>query len=405
MRFFLLSVDIVLAISTLQFAAYLALLTLAAMFSRHRPTFAVSPSQRRFAILVPAHDEEAVIGKTLKYLLALEYPQSQFDIIVIADNCSDSTASIARSARVNVFERIDSVNTGKGHALRWCLDRLSEQGKIFDAFVFIDADTLASPNLLSVMDAHLQRGADCIQCSDLVASQPGAWSPEVTRIAFLLHNFVRPLGKMAFGLSASLNGSGMCLSKELIAAMPWTSYSRVEDLEYALELALRGVRVDFAPEATIYTAMPSESKAAESQRRRWEIARFAVVKRYVRPLFLAAVRKRSVMILDMFFELVTPALVNLCLFTCAMIVIHTMLVVLGVDWLAGMGWIFASALVLEGFHVLGGLFVARATGADYGILVNIPRYAFWKLLLYFRTILHGDDKAWIRTQRSNRYAA
>ncbi len=405
MKTILLGIDLFVLIPTLSFAGYLAFLTFVALVIKPKALPGKPDFLRRFAILVPAHNEEDVLDETLKHLQAIEYPHTHVDIFLIADNCTDSTASIGRANKVIVFERNDPVDRGKGQALRWCLDRLLAEQREYDAFVFIDADTHARPNFLMVMNNHLADGAQCIQCSDLVRAEPGAWSPEVTRLAFILHNYVRPLGKMAFGFSASLNGSGMCFSRKLISSMPWTSYSRVEDLEHALELALRGIAVRFAPETTVLTAMPVSPKDAESQRRRWELARFDIVRKYAGRLFVAALQQRSLMLLDMLFELITPAFVNLMLFTAAMLAVHGVAVMVGAGWPAMPGWLYAIALVLELFHVIGGLIAAHAGRDEYRVLANIPRYTLWKLAVYVKSVVHGDDKSWVRTQRSRRYAA
>ncbi len=187
-------IDAVLLIPSIFFALYLSFLTLLAMLRRQR-SLPVPKILRRFAIMVPAHNEEGVIENTLHSLKQIYYPSDKFDIIVIADNCVDRTAAIAREMNVTVLERFDTVNVGKGYALKWCMDRLIDSENSYDAFVVIDADTVASANLLSVMNRHIESGAVCVQCSDMVVAQPGSWSPEMTRVAFILHNYVRPLGK------------------------------------------------------------------------------------------------------------------------------------------------------------------------------------------------------------------
>ncbi len=406
MKLILILIDIIVLAPAVFFALYLALLTVAATYRRPRYGTASSRSLKKFAILVPAHNEEAVIGNTLDSLNAIDYPVNKYDVIVIADNCSDKTARLSRSKGVVVLERFDESNRGKGQALRWSMDKLKNDGAAYDAFVIIDADTVASANLLTVMNNYLGEGAECIQCSTLVIPEPGAWSPETTRIGFLLHNYVRPLGKKALGLSMGLNGNGMCLSATLLSRLPWSSFSRVEDLEYALQLVLENVKVFFAPEATVKAMMPTDSRLAESQRRRWEIARFSLIRKYAWPLTSAAVRKKSIVIMDMLLELITPAFVNLFLFTTTALAINTTAAVLFAA--PAVGWIslaYCSALLLEVFHVLYGLKVAGANSDSYLVLMNTPKYAVWKLRLYLKTLMNGDDKTWLRTERDHKLAS
>src|SRR5205823_7120337 len=118
---------------------YLVMLTVAAFFGR-----TVSPpagsARRRFAMLIPAYNEELVIGRLLENLRQLDYPRSSFDIYVVADNCDDRTAPLARSLGARVYERFDHASQGKGFALRWLLQRIREENARYDAFVVLDAD-------------------------------------------------------------------------------------------------------------------------------------------------------------------------------------------------------------------------------------------------------------------------
>ncbi len=383
------------------FSLYLSILTLLAL-SRKLRRFDNQPHiQKRFAILVPAHDEELVIEHTLQSLNEIDYPREMFDVIVIADNCSDQTATLSKGLSATVFERFDTVHLGKGYALRWCLDRINGSGNRYDAFAIIDADTIASSNFLTVMNAYLEEGAECIQCSDMVVPQPGTWSPEMTRVSFILHNYVRPLGKLAVGCSSGLNGNGMCFSRKIVETMPWNTYSRVEDLERYLRLALDDVKVQFAPEAVVQAIMPSNPENAESQRRRWEIGRFPIIKKYAGPLILASIRRRSVMILEALIDLITPAFLNLFELTWVLFSFNCIAVAFGASWLSGFAAAWGTVIALEIFHVFGGLKAAHADAGAYKALFNTPKYALWKMRLYVKTLLRGDDSRWIRTARES----
>ena len=128
-------------------------------------------SLRRFAIVVPAHDEERTIDATLRSLLAIDYPSQMYDVVVIADNCDDGTAQVANRPRVQILERNDPHLRGKGYALRWGFDALVSLSR-YDAVVVVDADSTASRNFLSVMNDELEAGAEAIQSSDLVNPLP-----------------------------------------------------------------------------------------------------------------------------------------------------------------------------------------------------------------------------------------
>jgi hypothetical protein len=137
------------------------------------PARAVVPEhaeQLRMVVLVPAHDEQAGIGATLDSLRACAYPPSALRVVVIADNCTDGTAACARAAGAQVWERAQPERRGKGFALAWALDRLDAEGDTFDALVVLDADCLASPNMLAEIDRRLRRGTRALQVNYVVAN-------------------------------------------------------------------------------------------------------------------------------------------------------------------------------------------------------------------------------------------
>ena len=234
---------------------------------------------RRFAVVVPAHNEETAIERTLHSLMDLDYPRDLFSVIVIADNCTDRTAEIAGGLGAEVLVREDPTQRGKGYALRWAFDRLLAPELRYDGVVVIDADTAASRDFLSVMNRFLERGAVSIQSCDIVKPQPDAWSSEVTRLGFALYNHVRPLGRSVIGCSAGVRGNDMCFAAETLKRYPWGAFSITEDLEYGLHLLLHGVVTAFAPEAKVYATMPRDADNARSQRGRWEGGRLPVLKK------------------------------------------------------------------------------------------------------------------------------
>ena len=146
-------------------SGYLAVLTGAAWWARRRgldrTAVAAEPSHR-FLVLVPAHDEEQLIGSTLDSLRALDYPAEMVSVHVVADNCGDQTAMVARAHGAEAHERHAPDDGGKGPALQWLLGRLRGRGEPHDAVAIIDADTTVHPKFLRVMDAKLAAGAEAV---------------------------------------------------------------------------------------------------------------------------------------------------------------------------------------------------------------------------------------------------
>lgn len=377
---------------------YLCLLSTLALFTRRRTIERISPS-RTFAIVVPAHNEEGAITRTTESLLQLDYPRELFDVIAVADNCTDATAQRAAQSGALVLERVNPLERGKGYALRWCFDRLLQDNK-YQAIVVIDADSIAAPDLLRVMDCYLNNGSLALQSSDLVEPQPDAWSAEATRLGFFLYNYVRPLGRRALGGHAGTRGNGMCFSVEVLKRVPWSAYSQSEDLEYGLDLLLQGISVDFAPEALVLATMPSSAKNAESQRSRWEAGRLPIIKRYAMRLFVAAVAQRSFKIFDALLDLLTPALVNLIGLTVLLSVVNFALWLTGVaPWWYALAWVILTVAGI--LHMVIGVMVPGADQSLRNTIVHIPRYALWKMLLYLRLIKRGHTKEWVRTTRES----
>jgi 1,2-diacylglycerol 3-beta-glucosyltransferase len=380
------------------FLGYLCILSTLALFTRKLEIRQI-PRTRRFAVVIPAHNEETVIEKTVESVRSVDYPPERYDIIVIADNCADRTADIARDHDATVYERAHQTQRGKGYALRWCFDILLSQKPGYDAYVVVDADTVVSKNFLAVMDEYLGKGSKAIQSSDMVTPNADAWNSEVTRLGFTLYNYVRPLGRKLVHCPAGIRGNGMCFSSEVLRGIPWNTYSLNEDLEYGLHLLLNDITVDFAPEAIVWATMPSQARHAESQRARWEGGRYPIIRSYGFTLLAGSLKRMSFRYFDTFVDLITPPFVNLFGFAVLLVLCNLFFVWLGVAS-AGSYLVVSLLVVLCGLlHVVLGLFAARADAGLYKAFLYLPRYVLWKLYLYSKLLKRGWSREWIRTTR------
>jgi 1,2-diacylglycerol 3-beta-glucosyltransferase len=391
--------DIVLLLIISFVVLYLAFLSIMALVARRLP--AILPVRyRRFAVVVPAADEEMTIERTVQSLLSVDYPRECFSVIVIADNCSDRTAEISTSAGAIVYERRNSELRGKGYALRWCFDLLLSDKNEYDAIVVVDADSVVSRNFLNVMNSYLEKGAQAIQSSYLVVPQPNVWSVEVTRLGFTLYNLVRPLGRRLIGCSAGLRGNGMCFAIDTLRRVPWEAYSLVEDLEFGLTLLLNGVTVTFAPEATVNATMPARAENAYTQRARWEIGRYPIIIKYAGRLLWTAIKQRSFKALDAFMGLVTPPLMNLSGLLAAFLLLNMFLWLFGAVKTELFIWLCAALVGVDAFHVLVGLRAAHADRSLYKALLYVPRYGIWKFGVYWKVLWRASTWGrWVRTPR------
>ena len=167
----------------------------------------------RFAVVVPAHNEQDGIAATVENLLAVDYPKELFSVVVVADNCSDETAARAEKAGARVFVRHDDKLRGKGYALAHAFERLAAE---VDAIVVVDADTVVSPNLLLAFAARIQAGAKAVQADYAVRNPNAAWRTRLMAIAFGAFHVLRSLARERMGLSAGLRGNGMCFTTALL---------------------------------------------------------------------------------------------------------------------------------------------------------------------------------------------
>lgn len=371
-------------------AAYLFCFTL--LSARLPPPHRGQPT-RRFRFVVPAHNESAGIGETVKSLLEVDYPRELFEVVVVADNCQDDTADKARAAGATVMVRNDSEKRGKGYALDHAFSATPPE---VDAVVVIDADTLVSPNLLRAFAARLELGAQAAQADYAVRNPNAGWRTRLVAIAFGAFHIVRSRARERLGLSCGLRGNGMCFSTSLLRVVPHRAYSVVEDVEYGLRLGEAGRRVHYTDEAHVYGEMVTSAAAANTQRRRWEEGRKLLVKQNAGRLLRAGLRGNRVL-LDLALDLLVPPLstiaVVMLLGTGLGVAVRLAASAPGVALVA-----YGAGLTAIVLYVLRG-WVVSGTGVrgliDLGLA---PVYVAWKLALRFRRPPRATSE-WVRTKR------
>jgi 1,2-diacylglycerol 3-beta-glucosyltransferase len=373
-------------------AAYLLALSTAGLLRPMRvpPRSAVT---RRFAVLVPAHDEAALIERLLRSLNTQGYPRDRFDVYVVADNCTDATAEIASRAGAIVHERHDPLLRAKGHAVRWLLERVRARGG-YDAYVIFDADSEVASDFLARMNARLATGSVVVQAHYSVLNADASGRAALREAALASLHYLRPLGRAALGLSCGLKGNGMCFAAGVLDRFGWGSVGLAEDVELHLALVRHGVRTDFAPEAVVKADMPVAADAARSQNLRWEAGRLQAVKRDVGPMLLAGLLHRRPMVVDAAVEQIIPPLSVAVsgAIACAML-----------GAVANSPAIVATAsFAAVGFttHFVLGLVAVHAPARVYRALLGAPAYVVWKLALYLRAVASPSSQPWVRTRRS-----
>lgn len=379
--------------------AYLVFLTIAALGAPERTAIQPGDPLHRFVFLIPAHNEERLLPTLLTSLSELDYSPSHYSVHVVADNCTDCTAEIARAMQAVAHERHNTEQVGKGYALQWLLDRLLHEAVAFDAAIVVDADSVVSPNFLRVMNAKLSRGERVVQAYYAALAPERAWAVGIRAAALAAIHHLRPQGRMVIGASAGLKGNGMLFHRTILQKHRWTA-SVTEDIEYHMALILAGERVEFAPDAIVQAEMPSGLRSAQTQNIRWEQGRIELARRYVPQLLRAswAARKAPgvvspLVLLDAVMEHVIPPF--------SLLVGMSLLLLLIAFVLNSTAGILLAVLLLLGEigYLLTGLILSRASQRVYLSLLYAPAFLVWKCLLYLRVLLRIDRQDWVRTAR------
>lgn len=384
------------AIAVLVGSSYLASLTLAAL--AYRPNTAVEAGGGlRLAVLVPAHNEAALIARCVSSLMDQSYQAEQ--VVVIADNCDDATALEAAAAGARVMVRQDSTHLGKGHALRWAMDALLAAPNPPDGIAVVDADSIADHGLLQGLARALAGGAGAAQADYTALVEEAAGGGDRLRaLAVLLFNRTRNRGRSVLHLPASLLGNGMLLSRQLLEAHPWDAFSAVEDLEFATQCRIQGVHPRFVPEHGVRGPLPAGYQAGTPQRLRWEGGRFHVLRRLGPGLLHRLARRPDLATLDALLDLAVPPLWILFLIALAGLVISIAASVLDSS-AAPAAVVWAACCGLVAFHAMAGLRAGEAPRGSYRALLALPGFVAWKLRVYVRFLRGFDPNRWQRSIR------
>ena len=368
--------------------AYFTLLTGATFLHRETPPASGSTS-RRFAIVVPAHNEESSVSNTLRSLAKLDYPEERYGVFVVADNCQDATAEVARRFRCTVWERTDPGRRSKGHALNWAFGRIPSE---YDAIVVVDADSEVGSGLL-VEFSQAYQSSVALQGLYLQSSGSGP-VPIASYVASALHNGLKPYGREKLGCSVGLGGNGMCLPRDLVREVPWQRFGLAEDAEYHLDLVLSGRRVRFVPGARVWAEAPGNFKSLQSQRSRWEGGRTEVFRRFTRPLMMRAMRKQDFNSLEALLSYAAPPF-SFTVSAALVCLTHGLLCRSVSSGAVGTFGLVASVLA-----VLRALNLVRAPARVYLYLPTLPLFVAWRTYLTFKSVLPGGKQEWRRTERA-----
>jgi cellulose synthase/poly-beta-1,6-N-acetylglucosamine synthase-like glycosyltransferase len=381
-------------------AATLYLFFLAAVYFFHRPNKKHRDRlpELRFAVIIPAHNEAAGISGTLDSLKRIDYPSRLYDIVVVADNCTDNTEEAVVSEGIRCMRREDLSRKGKGYALEYAVRSLIRED--YDCFVFIDADSVVSGNFLRIMNSRMLAGHKVVQgCYGI--SNPDA-SP-LTYLFFIGNTVENKLfyeAKSRLGLPVNLRGNGMCFSRGVLLKNPWDAFSIVEDVEYGLKLIRQGIRIHFEQKAEVLARQPETLRQANIQRVRWASGNMAVSKGYALRLIFGGLLKKDAALVDTGFSLLIlskPLLLLLSVLSAAGSLIYLSAGAGGGHFYAG--WSI-SLLLAQAAYLLTGVFMERLDSRRIVYLLISPLIIMWLFLIAALGLFGYKEGLWLRTRRA-----
>ena len=347
----------------------------------------------RLLFLVPAHDEERMIHSCVRSLIDLRYPAGRFHAVVIADNCTDRTAELARAAGAQCLERHDRTLPGKPRAIAWALNQLPVNQ--FDAVIIIDADTVVDPGFAGALAAAAPITGQAYQAYfDVRNPDDTPLTRMNTVLAAANYRFAYAL-KRRVGLNAPLMGNGMCLGTQVLAAHGWKAFTIAEDWESYALYTLEGVPIESLEAAHLYAQEARSLKQSSTQRQRWTAGKLTVLGRLVGRL-LRSHKIGLAQKLDAVAELSSPGPVVHLGLVIGLAALTVVLRPAGADWLlVGL----AASVVRPLIYTLAGLTAQQDPLRSALAFTFLPFYLVWRLGAAVAALRMLGDKPWVRTAR------
>jgi cellulose synthase/poly-beta-1,6-N-acetylglucosamine synthase-like glycosyltransferase len=365
------------------------------LFNKNANGDKLNSALNRFAIIIPAHNEELVLGPLIDSAIKINYPHDLYDVIVIADNCSDLTEQIAKEKGAICYVRNDPSNRGKPFALNWIFRQIDLDR--YNGFVIIDADSTIEKDFLNIMNLALNQGESVIQGYFGILNPDETWLTRLMVIPGFLKYRFRYRGKKLLGFSCPLMGNGMCFSKQVIKAYGWDAFTLTENWEYYLKLLLRGYVPTYA-NAYIYSQTASTMRQGKTQRERWFKGKLVCVKNYLPDLILTGIKNRRLILLDASLELLMPSIsmqlnysIILIGFSFTVFLIYNNLYPLFI-------WSLIINLFLIAYFIFG-IAANRSPLETWLAMGKAPFFLFWKLITTFHALITFKNKEWIKTKR------
>jgi cellulose synthase/poly-beta-1,6-N-acetylglucosamine synthase-like glycosyltransferase len=343
----------------------------------------------QIAILIPAHNESLVIAQTIQSIMSQLGNQDL--LLVVADNCNDDTAAIARNLGATVIERTNQHEHGKGYALDYGLQHLKANPP--QIVLIIDADCMAENDAINKLTSACMTYQRPVQALYLMESQPNpSLKARIAEFAWLVKNKVRPLGFKALGLPCQLMGTGMAFLWEDIIKVNLASGHIVEDMKLGVDFSQMNKAPLFLPEALLTSVFPPTAEATDTQRTRWEHGHLGMILTEAPSLFFEAVKTKNSQMLGLALDLIVPPLAVLTLLNLSIFALSLALSI-------KLAWLISTILLLTLISavLLAWGFFGRNI-ISFKQLCYAPIYALVKIPIYIKFFLNRQVE-WVRSKR------
>lgn len=253
-----------------------------------KPMEFTAKTQHRYAAVISARNESGVIGNLIQSIRSQKYPKELVDIFVIADNCTDNTAEVARNAGAIVYERFNTEQVGKGYALDWMFNIIKEEhaDKNYEAYIIFDADNILDPNYIAEMNKVFDNGYRIITSYRNSKNYDGNWITAGYSLWFLREARYLNNARMQLGTSCAVSGTGFLVSADVISENGgWIHHLLTEDIEFTTDSIIKGEKIGYCANAVLYDEQPTLFKQSYTQRLRWAKGFYQVFKNYGTKLF------------------------------------------------------------------------------------------------------------------------
>ena len=287
--------ELILLLTT--FWCYQFIISLCALIKLKDKTYIINKNHK-FMAIIPAHNEEKVVGNLIESLKKQTYDKNLYDIYVIADNCTDETAKVAKQSGAIVYERFDEAHKTKGYALQWFLKKKIKENADYDAFFVFDADNIVDKNFITNMNKKLCQGEEVVQGYRDIKNPTDNWiTAGYALFYWTMHRFYH-LARYNIGLSPLLNGTGFMVKFDVVKPNGWETETLTEDIEFSLKQIIKGKKLGWATDAIVYDEQPTSFKQSWSQRSRWTVGHMQCLKIYTGQLAKAVKEHKTLMNFD-----------------------------------------------------------------------------------------------------------